>query len=93
MYDEDERTGIYGDLGSLIEIPTDNGTASAYVLPAPPHKFTLIDLVLRAFIESTNALRFGYCAVDPDVELQQGADAARSAGRPACAVSELGEAV
>ena len=93
VYDEDERTGIYGDLGSLIEIPTDNGTASAYVLPAPPHKFTLIDLVLRAFIESTNALRFGYCAVDPDVELQQGADAARSAGQPACAVSELGEAV
>ena len=42
------------------------------MLPAPPHKFTLIDLVLRAFIESTNALRFGYCAVDPDVELQQG---------------------
>ena len=65
-----------------------------YVLPAPPHKFTLIDLVLRAFIESTNALRFGYCAVDPDVELEQMADgSARSAGQPACAVSELGEAV
>jgi len=84
VYDRDARTGIYGDLGSLIEIPTDKGTASAYVLPAPPHKFTLIDLISRALIESTDALRFGYCAVDPDVEFQQGGDAARPAGQRAC---------
>jgi pimeloyl-ACP methyl ester carboxylesterase len=88
VYDEDERTGIYGDPGSLIEIPTDNGTASAYVLPAPPHKFTLIDLVLKAFIESTNALRFGYCAVDPDVELQQGAGDANRPSRDSVTACE-----
>jgi len=62
---EGTHTGHYGDLGSTIDIPTAEGTAHAYVLPAPAPRLTLIDLILKALIESTQVLKFGYCAEDP----------------------------
>jgi pimeloyl-ACP methyl ester carboxylesterase len=62
---EGSHTGVYGELGSTIDIPTTKGTAQAYVLPAPAPQLTLIDLFLNALMNSTAILNFAYCAEDP----------------------------
>jgi hypothetical protein len=49
---EGTNTGIDGERGSTITIPTETGAAEAYVLPAPPYQFTIIDLILNAFIQA-----------------------------------------
>jgi hypothetical protein len=72
VYDENARTGIYGENGSTIDIPTDTGTpAHGYVLPAPPHQFNFFDSLQKALLDSSVALKFGYCAADIDAELEQ----------------------
>ncbi|CAN5625886.1 hypothetical protein BH10ACT9_BH10ACT9_34220 [soil metagenome] len=72
VYDENSRTGIYGDNGSTIDIPTDTGApAHGYVLPAPPHQFNFFDSLQKALLDSSVALKFGYCAADIDAELEQ----------------------
>jgi hypothetical protein len=59
---EGTHTGIYGDLGSTVDIPTSAGTAQAYVLPAPPPTPTFIDVIVESFLESLGSLNFAYCA-------------------------------
>jgi acetyl esterase/lipase len=57
--------GDYGDLGSTIEIPDTDG-AQAYVLPAPPRRWSIVDLVVDLGFQSllfTQA--FATCAEDP----------------------------
>jgi hypothetical protein len=46
------HTGIYGDLGSTIDIPTGAGTAQADVLPTTAPQLTFIDLILETLIDS-----------------------------------------
>jgi pimeloyl-ACP methyl ester carboxylesterase len=58
------HTGVYGELGSTVDIP-DTGGARAYVLPAPAHQFTFIDLIVEKALESLQVLDFAYCAEDP----------------------------
>ena len=69
VYDPATRTGIYGDPGQpgqvLIDIPTDAGVAHGYVLPGPVYRLTLIDLLIRAVVNSPAYIRFDYCAADP----------------------------
>ena len=48
------------------------GTAHAYVLPAPAPELTFIDVVLETLLEATQTLNFSYRAVDPsDVQQQR----------------------
>ncbi|MGH3677376.1 MAG: hypothetical protein ACRDU5_16885 [Mycobacterium sp.] len=52
------RVGIYGELGTTTDIETTAGVAHAYILPAPAPQLTIIDLVLKALIDSTAYLQF-----------------------------------
>jgi hypothetical protein len=63
---EGTDTGIHGDLGSLIDIPSTAGMAQAYVLSAPAPPLTFIDLILTALFESTANLQFASCAAPVD---------------------------
>jgi hypothetical protein len=68
VYNPDLRTGIYGDPGTTIDIPTSAGTASAYVLPAPPAQPDALYpfyLALRTMLLAAN-FDFATCAVTPD---------------------------
>lgn len=71
VYNPKTRTGIYGAPGEpgevIIDIPTDAGVARAYVLPGPTPQLTLIDVVLRALINSPTFIGplLSPCAVDP----------------------------
>jgi hypothetical protein len=69
VYDPATRTGIYGDPGEpgevVIDIPTDAGVAHGYVLPGPTPQLTLVDLILRTFLELPAAFNFASCAADP----------------------------
>jgi pimeloyl-ACP methyl ester carboxylesterase len=59
------HTGVYGDLGSTIDVP---GGATAYVLPAPPRHWSIIDLIVDLGLQSAQfANVFQTCAVDPSV--------------------------
>jgi hypothetical protein len=59
------HTGVYGELGSTIDIPGTDG-ARAYVLPAPAHQFTIIDLIVDAALKSVLFVNnFAVCAEDP----------------------------
>lgn len=69
VYNPATRTGIYGNPGqpgeAVVEIPTDAGPAQAYVLPGPPHAFSLFDRIIMALLGSMNANDFATCATDP----------------------------
>lgn len=62
---EDTHTGVYGALGSTVDIPGTGG-ARAYVLPTVAPKLTIIDLIVDAALRSTLLLKnVAYCAEDP----------------------------
>jgi acetyl esterase/lipase len=62
---EGTDTGVYGQLGSTIDIPGTDG-ARAYVLPTPTPQLTFIDRLLGAVLESTILLQnLAVCAEDP----------------------------
>jgi hypothetical protein len=64
VYDEGAtRAGYYGELGSVIDIPTSTGVdAHAYVLPGPAPQLSPIDLLTKAFLESLDSTGFATCA-------------------------------
>ncbi|SEH46052.1 hypothetical protein SAMN04489835_0052 [Mycolicibacterium rutilum] len=66
VYDEDSRTGIYGDVGEIVDIDTDAGLARGYVLPGPPAALSPIERFFAALLHSINSNDFAACAVDPD---------------------------
>jgi pimeloyl-ACP methyl ester carboxylesterase len=79
---EGTHTGDYGVPGTTIDIPTSAGTARAYVLPGPAPKLTIVDVIVKAFVESLSGLTvFQTCAVDPS------ASAARSAAPATCSAA------
>ena len=59
VYNEQTRTGIYGDPGrpgqSVIDIPTDAGLAQGYVLPGPTPAPSSIEQFIAGIIQSINA--------------------------------------
>jgi pimeloyl-ACP methyl ester carboxylesterase len=62
---EGTHTGVYGELGSTIDIPGTDG-ARAYVLPTPAPQLTFIDLIVNAAFSSTLLFQnFASCAEDP----------------------------
>ncbi|MBE1547905.1 acetyl esterase/lipase/pimeloyl-ACP methyl ester carboxylesterase [Mycobacterium sp. OAS707] len=62
---EGTHTGVYGALGSTVDIPGTDG-AQAHVLPTPAPKLTIVDLIVDAALRSTLLLKnFAVCAEDP----------------------------
>lgn len=83
---EGTDTGVYGDLGTTVDVP-DTGGAQAYVLPAPEHQWTVIDLVVELGLRSvllTQVLET--CAEDPSAS----AAAASCSAVPASVLATLG---
>ena len=72
VYNEQTRTGIYGDPGqpgqSVIDIPTDVGLAQGYVLPGPSlRRPRSSSSSPRSFNRSTPD-DYVTCATDPSVD-------------------------
>jgi acetyl esterase/lipase/pimeloyl-ACP methyl ester carboxylesterase len=77
---EDPDTGFYGELGSVIDIPTDEGTAEAHVLPAPHRQLNVIELFVKTLFESTVLLTaLQTCAEDPSATAASAKCSAESA--------------
>lgn len=53
----------YGAAGELLEIDTPRGTATAYVMPGPPQRLTLIDKLFQFFSDLVFGLDFATCVV------------------------------
>ena len=53
----------YGAAGDLLEIDTPRGTATAYVMPGPPQRLTLIDRVFQFFSNLVFGINFETCVV------------------------------
>jgi hypothetical protein len=70
VFDENTRTGIYGEVGapgtSIVDIPTSAGLARGYVLPGPPPSLSPIERFFATLLHSINANDFAVCAADPD---------------------------
>ncbi|MCT7658246.1 hypothetical protein [Mycobacterium deserti] len=58
---------IYGERAEVITIDTVAGPARAYVIPGPAPQLTIIDQIIKAFLQSTALLSpfSGNCAADP----------------------------
>jgi hypothetical protein len=86
------HTGVYGELGSTIDIPCTGG-ARAHVLPAPAHQFTFIDLIVEKVLESLQVLDFAYCAEDPSATSTAvskcSVDSAATVAAPATAQTQI----
>jgi hypothetical protein len=62
---EGSHTGVYGELGSTVDIPGADG-ARAFVLPTVAPKLTWIDLIVDAALRSTLLFQnLASCAEDP----------------------------
>ena len=53
---------FYGPQGSTLTIETSRGTATAYVMPGPPEKLTLIDKLFEFFSGIIFGINFATCA-------------------------------
>jgi hypothetical protein len=76
-FNETHTDELYGERGEVITIDTTAGPARAYVIPGPAPQLTIIDLIIKAFLQSTVLLSqfSGNCAANPsappDPELTQ----------------------
>ncbi|MEZ0341025.1 hypothetical protein ACAG25_13675 [Mycobacterium sp. pV006] len=70
VYDSQTRTGIYGDPGApgavVLDIPTDEGPARGYVLPAQTPTPSVFDRLINGFFALINVNLFARCADFPD---------------------------
>ena len=57
-------SGFYGAPGQTLQIATDKGTATAYVLPGPAEPQTLFDWLFTAGGKILFGIDFATCAVD-----------------------------
>jgi hypothetical protein len=54
------RDGVYGAPGQPIQIPTSAGTATAFVLPAPPNRTSPIGILLQTIFDAAPRAFFSY---------------------------------
>jgi hypothetical protein len=54
------REGIYGAPGQPIQIHTSSGTATAFVLPAPPDRTSPAGVLLRTVLGAADRAFFSY---------------------------------
>jgi pimeloyl-ACP methyl ester carboxylesterase len=58
-------TGVHGDPGTMVDIPGTGG-AKAYLLPAPEHQWSVVDLIVDLAFQSLLGTQvFETCAEDP----------------------------
>ena len=65
VYDADQRTGLYGAPSTVIDIPTEAGTAHAYVLPTLK-QLNPIQRILQVVLQSAYKINFATCAQPPE---------------------------
>jgi hypothetical protein len=61
MFAGTKSSPYYGAAGALLEIPTPNGTATAYVSPGPAERLRLIDVVFTYFANIIFGIDFATC--------------------------------
>jgi hypothetical protein len=54
------RHGVYGAPGQPIQIPTSAGTATAFVLPAPPNRTSPMSILLQTIFDAAPRAFFSY---------------------------------
>ena len=54
------RDGVYGAPGQPIQIPTSAGTATAFVLPAPPNRTSPMSILLQTIFDAAPRAFFSY---------------------------------
>jgi len=69
---EGTHTGVYGPLGSTVDIPGTDG-AQAHVLPTPMPKLTFVDLIVDTAFRSLLLIPT-YCAEDPSATFSAAAN-------------------
>lgn len=68
MFAGTEASPYYGAAGTLLEIETARGTATAYVMPGPPQRLRFVDKVFQFFSNIIFGIDFATC-VAPSGEI------------------------
>ncbi|MDZ4269120.1 MAG: hypothetical protein U1D00_26115 [Mycobacterium sp.] len=68
MFAGTQASPYYGAAGTLLEIETARGTATAYVMPGPPQRLRFVDKVFQFFSNIVFGIDFATC-VAPSAEI------------------------
>lgn len=62
MFAGNPTSPYYGAAGTMLEIETPRGIAEAYVMPGPPERLTVVDVLFQFFVDILFGLDFATCA-------------------------------